>query len=331
MRGDEHTGRGSSQRGLGRSPLCNSFTVSTNGGATAIRRFIEEIRADPKLLDHLPRLSGKRLVCHCLPTQACHADSIVAEYRLMFPRAYDREDAKGTVPTSAVLNRLAQLRLEPESDDDLSPDEDAPRKGAGRAGVGSPLLVGSRYTVRELCDGQSLAWPGRWAVEDRRYLEDRPSRVAHQSLPLSSASLVSPALFMQLRAPRGYLAKLLRLLHAQLWLLRLPAFPTSRPTLTAMGTPSSTLTASTRLPTSLQPPSPSRPTPLELVGALATSAAAACARLPSAPCGAKFERPCQASDATRPAHLLTCQGVSPSAFVLTCLKTTSGARSQHVT
>ena len=43
-------------------------------------------------------------------------------------------------------------------------------------------------------------------------------------------------------------------------------------------------------PLSLQPPSPSRLTPLVLVGVLATSAAVACARPPSAPCGAIFER-----------------------------------------
>ena len=31
---------------------------------------------------------------------------------------------------------------------------------------------GSSYTVREVCDGQSLASPGRWAVEDRTYPEN---------------------------------------------------------------------------------------------------------------------------------------------------------------
>ena len=64
----------------------------------------------------------------------------------------------------------------------------------------------------------------------------------------------------------------LRLLH-QRKPLRLPAFQMSRPTLTA----------------------------LELVGALATSAAVACAKPPSAPCGAKFKRPCRVSHATWPA------------------------------
>ena len=74
----------------------------------------------------------------------------------------------------------------------------------------------------------------------------------------------------------------------------------TRPTLTANGMPSSTHTASLRLPLSLQPPSPSRPTPLELVGVLATSAAVACAKPPSAPCGARSKRPRWVSHATSP-------------------------------
>ena len=33
------------------------------------------------------------------------------------------------------------------------------------------MLVGAGYTEREVCDGQSLASPGRWAPKDRRYPE----------------------------------------------------------------------------------------------------------------------------------------------------------------
>ena len=113
-------------------------------------------------------------------------------------------------------------------------------------------------------------------------------------------SRVSLARLLQLRALRGLLAKLLRLLH-QRKPLRLPANQMSRPTLTAIGMPSSTHTASLRLPMSLQPPSPSRPMPPELVGALATSAAVACAKPPSALCGAISERPRCVSHATWPA------------------------------
>ena len=37
------------------------------------------------------RLSGRRLVCQCQPTQECHAVSIIAEYRNMLPEAFDRD------------------------------------------------------------------------------------------------------------------------------------------------------------------------------------------------------------------------------------------------
>ena len=76
------------------------------------------------------------------------------------------------VPSSAVLSRLAQLRLEPDSSEGSSPDEGAQKKGSGWTGRGRPLLVGSSFSVREICDGQPLASPGRWAVDDRRYPED---------------------------------------------------------------------------------------------------------------------------------------------------------------
>ena len=128
--------------------------------------------AQIRRFEHLPRLSGKRLLCHCLPTHECHADSNIAEYKLLHPEANDREDTNGAVPSSAVLSRRAQLRLEPDSSEGSSPDEGAPKIGSGWTGRGSPLLVGSSYKVREICDGQSLASPGRWAVDNRRYLED---------------------------------------------------------------------------------------------------------------------------------------------------------------
>ena len=54
----------------------------------------------------------------------------------------------------------------------FSPDENVQEKGSRWYGRGSPLLVGSSCSVREVCDGQSLASPGQWAVEDRRYQED---------------------------------------------------------------------------------------------------------------------------------------------------------------
>ena len=70
---------------------------------------------------------------------------------------------------------------------------------------------------------------------------------------------------------------------------RLPALQRLRPTPMMTGTLSSMHMASPRLPVALRPPLPSRPTPLELVGAPATSAAAVCARPPSALCGGRSD------------------------------------------
>ena len=35
--------------------------------------------------------------------------------------------------------------------------------------MGPPLQVGVGYTSRNYCDGQGLALPGRWPIENRRY------------------------------------------------------------------------------------------------------------------------------------------------------------------
>ena len=92
-----------------------------------------------------------------------------------------------------------------------------------------------------------------------------------------------------LQSPRRHLAALLGLLHSQPRPPRLPALQRLRPTPMMTGTLSSMHMASPRLPVALRPPSPSRPTPLELVSALATSAAAVCGRPPSAPCGGRSD------------------------------------------
>ena len=62
-----------------------------------------------------------------------------------------------------------------------------------------------------------------------------------------------------------------------------------RPTPMTNGTLSLTHTASLRLLVAPRPPSPSRPTPLVLVGVLATSVAVASAKPPNAPCGGKSD------------------------------------------
>ena len=103
----------------------------------AIQMFHDVLQTKEDSRNHFPRLSGTRLVCHCTPSQACHADSIMSECRLLFPTAYDPEAGNGIV-----------LRLDPDTDDQSSPDEGAPARGSGK-----PSQVGSCYTARALCDG----------------------------------------------------------------------------------------------------------------------------------------------------------------------------------
>ena len=89
--------------------------------------------------------------------------------------------------------------------------------------------------------------------------------------------------------PHHHLTTLPDLLHPQPRPPRLPALQRLLPTPMMTGTLSSIHMASPRLPVALRPPSPSRLTPLELVGAPATSAADVCARPPSPLCGGRSD------------------------------------------
>ena len=131
----------------------------------AIVKFMESLQLDRELRKHLLRHSGTPLVCHRLPTQARHADCSTSESKAMFPQAYDRENHDGIVPSSALLNRSAQLRLDdPDLEEGSSPDEGALPAGLGWIGSGS-------YTCRDVRDGQALASPERWVVENHHYPE----------------------------------------------------------------------------------------------------------------------------------------------------------------
>ena len=57
------------------------------------------------------------------------------------------------------------------SDTESSADEDVPTARAGWIGTGEPVVIGSGYTRREVCDGMSLASPRRWPPDQRNYLQ----------------------------------------------------------------------------------------------------------------------------------------------------------------
>ena len=169
LRGDLYIGRGCRQRGLARSRWCNDFKVSVHGRATAISKFSKKLQQDEALRADVWSLSGLRLLCHCTPVQDCHADIIIQEFVRQFPGAYDALNDVTDPPGSEVLNFMARLREEHEEEDTTSADEGVPKKGSGWQGRGEPMMVGTGHTARPLCDGQSLASPGRWPPECRRY------------------------------------------------------------------------------------------------------------------------------------------------------------------
>ena len=152
LKGDLYIGRGSRQRSLGKGRYCNNYKVSEFGRDVAITKFREMLLQDESMFRSLWTLSGRRLICHCRPTERC----------VTYPNAYDRTAHGENPPEPRVLSFMAKLREEPDSDDGSSPDEDAPGKSAGHRGRGEPMKVGVGYTQREFWDGQSLASPGRW-------------------------------------------------------------------------------------------------------------------------------------------------------------------------
>ena len=167
MRGDLYIGRGCKQRDLQRSPFANPYKVSVYGREAAVDLFADHLDRDTTLSDSLWKLSGRRLLCHCKDSQRCHGD-----FRRQFPCACDRSQFSAAPPTASVLDFLARLREEPESDD-TSADEGAPPKGTGWRGKGPPMEIGTGHMSREI-----WASPGRWPPMARVY----PESVAWSSI-----------------------------------------------------------------------------------------------------------------------------------------------------
>ena len=169
LKGDVYIGRGSKQRALPKSRYCNNYKVTEYGRDAAIGAFRSKLLQDDGLYASLWTLSGTRLVCHCCANDRCHGDILLEEFRRSYPSAHDREGSHGPPPEANVLNCVARLREEPESDDGSSADEGVPSKFAGHRGIGIPMQVGIGYVQRDFCDGQSLASPGRWTQASRVY------------------------------------------------------------------------------------------------------------------------------------------------------------------
>ena len=78
---------------------------------------------------------------------------------------------KAQPPDSKTLNYLAVIREEAPRDEGSTADEAAAPAGSGWRGSGKPMMMGTEHISREMCDGQSLASPGSWPPQERRFSE----------------------------------------------------------------------------------------------------------------------------------------------------------------
>ena len=141
----------------------NNYKVAVHGREAVITLFERDLKNSPLLMGQLWTLSGCRLLCHCRKNQDCHGNVIIRQFGSIYSSAHD-SGVMAKASITDVLN-MAEVREAPESDDGSTAHEDSMPRGP-------PLLV-SGYCTREFCDGQTLASPGRWPVESRRY-PDRP-------------------------------------------------------------------------------------------------------------------------------------------------------------
>ena len=139
MKGDMYIGRGSSLRGLSRSICCNTFKVSKLGSFVMFCKTIQGCA----------RLSGHWLEPGLYATVSCG--------RIVTVTSLSRN-----TPQCIRMHSMARLREEPDSGSGSSADE-------GWSGSGNPMMIGSGFTTRDICDGQSLASPGRWPPHARKY------------------------------------------------------------------------------------------------------------------------------------------------------------------
>ena len=156
-----------SQRGFKVSQHCREGHPQFQGGGRLQH-------GPPQLTLVSLSLSGCRLVCHSASQQACLADLIIEAFRMDFPHAHDRDALSLVPPHASELNFFARLRDEPESEEDTSPDKGVPPRGSGWCGCGSPMLVGSGYTSREMrWSVARISWKvahGVWHVSSPRLL-----------------------------------------------------------------------------------------------------------------------------------------------------------------
>ena len=164
-KGDVYGGRGSKQRGLLPSFW---YKVSKFGRDRAVEWQRTEVQGDPQYRSRIHEFSGKRLLCLCGAAEKCHADNLRDLFRAQHPQAFD-PSSSARPPLSSELNILAKAREDREDSEESGLEGAEANAPQGGSGTGKPMLIGSGYVERRLCDGQGLCSPGAWAPRDRCY------------------------------------------------------------------------------------------------------------------------------------------------------------------
>ena len=164
--------------------------------------FHQHLDGSDELQRDLWLLSGLRLLCHCQRGEECHGDVLILKFKEVYPTAFDRDRVDQPPPSSSILNYLARLREAPPSDEGSTSDEGVPPKNSGWRGPGKPMQVGTGYLQRDYCDGQSLASPGRWPVDQRRYPSSRQWNGVVRIFRRFTEQFCTPDLLMRLALGR---------------------------------------------------------------------------------------------------------------------------------
>ena len=76
--GAVYIGRGYRPLGLGKSVFCNPFRIGPHGDrAAVVAQFRAWVQTQPRILQRLPELCGKLLLCHCVPGLPCHGQVLL--------------------------------------------------------------------------------------------------------------------------------------------------------------------------------------------------------------------------------------------------------------
>ena len=97
-------------------------------------------------------------------------------------------DDTSSVGTLIDAREIWNVDADEATSDDVEPRIPKPRRGAGRIGAGSPILVQYQGKTRPFADGAGLCSPGRWLPEQRS-VDDVATKMRSSLLGLLDAEL----------------------------------------------------------------------------------------------------------------------------------------------